>query len=355
LRDAQDIGRRLDTHMQVAGAVTRKAFLQGAPRGLREALASRPEVVLPTSGTFTQQLTVRCQGVFDAQPLQAVTVSIAPEIVPLSAHVFDAAHAEEWRPELVHQPGAGSPYTYQCQLHFGGPGSGVPCASGRIAIPRGQAYLDVVPEEFYTWRRYRVSAADDFPWGLLKSLTLAPRGPGGLTFHPTTLVLGAEAPAGDITAFAPGPGSLTPLDDVAYTASFQPAEGTAFTLEGIPAGATIFLNPFRARTVTFQAAPGFDWNAYDRVEVRPERRNGTPQLWPEPAAPVTLTREAPAAGFRYWFADDRTLAYRVAFLRNGERASAAKGQTTELRVPISPPPGDGQPQPAATPDKGKQP
>jgi hypothetical protein len=213
----------------------------------------------------------------------------------------------------------------------------------------------VVPEEFYTWRLYRVSAADDFPWSLLKSVTLTPRGPGGLSFQPAALQLRATAPTGAITAFAPGPASLTPLDDVAYTASFQPAEGTAFTLEGVPAGATIFLNPFRARTVTFQAAPGFDWNTCDRVEVRPERRDGAPQLWPEPAAPLTLSREAPRAEFRYWFAGDRTLAYRVAFLRDGKRTSAAKGQTAELRVPLSPPAGDGQPQPAAIPDKGKQP
>lgn len=332
VRDMQNIGRRLDTNMQVAGAVTRKVFLQGAPNRFEEAMSSRGAIELPTSTRFTQNLTLRCQSAFDGQPLKATLVNIEPRTLPLSNHVFDSAHPGEWEVELVHEPGTDSGYSYQCDLRFGEViGNTASSGSGLIRIRREAAFIDVVVEEYCTYRRYRISSAKDFPWKLLKSVTLTLQGAGSLSFEPPLLQLRPSTTTGTMTAFA---AQRVSLDDMFYTAACQPLNGAMFEVQGLPSGAEIFLNPFRQRTVTFQAAPDFDWTRYSRIVVSPYT-DGAPLLWAQ--GKLTLIQGSAPTAFKYWFAGDRKLKYKTAFIpvQNGNTTLVDSKETVEAVVSIS--------------------
>jgi hypothetical protein len=106
VHDVQNISRRLDTDMRVAGVVARKAVLQGALGGLAEALAQRPDIELPTSTSFTQPLMVRCHDRFGGQPLQRANVQIIP--APPGAGFFGfTGPADAATMQLTAAPGSG--------------------------------------------------------------------------------------------------------------------------------------------------------------------------------------------------------------------------------------------------------
>lgn len=332
VRDIQSIGQRLDSNMQIAGAVTRKLYLQGTLDRFAEAMASQKEIELPTSMRFTQRLAVRCQSAFDTPLLDAVQVNIRPQTIPLSSHVFHGGATGEWPVELVHEPGATAGYSCQCNLHFGDAAGNRSRALAAFPIRPGQAYLDIVPEAHFTTRSYRVGGAEDFPWPLLKSVTLTLHGPDGLTFNPPTLLLRPSITTGTITALSLQPVSL---DEVFYRAVYEPVDGTRFELQGSPAGAVIFLNPFRRRTVTFQAAADFDWKRYSRISISLDRPDGMPQLWGPRQSRLMLNSASTTLPFQYWFTDDRTLRYRTAFIQNGQATPGRNGETRNSVISIS--------------------
>ena len=49
-------------------------------------------------------------------------------------------------------------------------------SGGAVGIRRDQVYLDVIPSELYTYRRYAVSVSDDFPWPLVNPIGLVLKG-----------------------------------------------------------------------------------------------------------------------------------------------------------------------------------
>jgi len=308
VRDLQNLARRLDTNMRISGAVTRQVYLQGSPAGLAEAMKSRREIELPTAGAFTQRLTIRCPHAFDGNPLEAVNVAIQPPTLPTTGRVFDENAPSDWQVELARDPRANAEYSYTCALHFGA-GRGIQ-QSGPGVIGREQAFLDIVPEAYYTYRRYRVSAANEFPWDLLQSVTLTPRGPRGLSFEPASFQLRPAAATAATAAFA---GASANLGEVVFAAAYQPKNGAAFSLEALPSGSTVFLNPFQARRVTFGAVAEVDWEKYIRIVVLPERSNGTPQLWATDEGKKILTEKTPRARFDYWHTGERKLQYKATF------------------------------------------
>src|SRR5271165_1079273 len=334
VRDIQNISRRLDCNMQISGAVARKVFIQGGLAGLREAWDARPEIMLLTGVSFTQKLTVRCHAAFDDKPLDEVNVTIEPRDAARYSRVFNKTNsAEEWPIELVHPPGTDSDYTYRCVSYFRDyrPES----TSGLVGIRREQAFLDILPSDFYAYRLYSVSVAkdkDEFPWDLLKSVKLTLKGPASLVFKPEQLVLSQASPSGQISAFA---SERANLDDVGFTALYQPESGVSFALDGLPSGSTIFLNPFLRRVVSFQASAGFDWQRTSKILVKVDPSKEGPQLWAAQAGSLTLTKNASTSSFAYWYTDDRKLKYKRAFFQNGQQMPSASFDTSEARVIVS--------------------
>lgn len=330
VQDTQNIARRLDCNMQISGAVTRKAFIQGPLDRLGEALAARPEIELPTNTRFTQELTLRCHTTFNDGPLDAINVHIEPPTISPSSRVFNDLNDDEWPIELVHKPGTISDYSYRCELYFRD--NPAKCSSGSIGIRRDQIFLDIVPDEFYTYRRYSVMAADEFPWDLLNSVELTLAGPEPLAFEPRQLKLSKTHPSGAIEAFAP---VRTDLDEIVFTARYYSTDARSFMTDGLPLGKTIFLNPFRRRVVTFRAAADFNWQRYSRINISIARSAGKPQLWRNGDGKLTLTKATAAARFTYWFTDGRELRYRTTFMGNGIPRTHEDIETSDAAVVIS--------------------
>ncbi|SFG60907.1 hypothetical protein [Methylobacterium gossipiicola] len=303
IRDTQAISRTLDCDLQVSDAVTRTVHLQGALADLSDALRSRPVIQLPTGVTFVQDLTLRCHAVFDGAPLEAVQVSLEPA-AGLSGHVFNADRTEDWRIALTHAPAQVHTYACRCDVRFG---NGRPAATGRLSLARDQAFVDLQPATLYTFRRYAVTVAPDFPWSLVPSVTVALDGPPALSFTPGSLVLTGGRPSGTIEVFAP---SRQDLDGVTVRARYGMADGGARTRQSLPSGATIFLNPLRKRTVVFAAAPDTDWQRWSAIRLKLVK-GARFQAW----APqqLELTRREPRARFTHWFADERELTCETLF------------------------------------------
>lgn len=335
VHDIQNIARRLDCNMKISGAVTRKIFIQGALSGLSDALAARPPLVLPASNPFRQELTVRCHAAFDAAPLVAANVRIkrlgnTGELT----NVFNKTRPADWPVELIHLPGNDVLPRYRCESHFGNkrPVS----ASQAIDIRPEQAFLDIVPAEFYAYRMYSISVADEFPWDLVRSIKLELKGPAPLAFDPPVLVLGPNLRSGQIGAFASQPAKL---DDVEFAATCQPRSSSSFVLNGLPAGATIFLNPLLRRVVHFEASRDFDWGTWSAIglTVTP---SGGPQLWADGNDSFELTRSSSATSFAYWYTDGKQLSCQRQFI-NVDSATpptpAVPFETSEAHVTIPSP------------------
>ncbi len=328
VRDIQNIDKRLDTDMSVVGSVTRKAYLQGVPDGLTEALAACQVVELPTAESFVQKLSVRCADPFDQAPLQALQVGIDNGSGFPKVHVFDRTNSDTWEIELTHDPRSDAPYVYRCDLHFGDRPS---IAGNPIEIPRERAYLDIVPESYYNFRSYQVLASRDFPWKMLRTATIALSGPAGFSFGPP-VQLRASQTIGATTAFSPLPGNL---DDVEFNLVCQPVGGPAFTVSGVPSGATIYLNMFRQRSLEFAVARDFDWSSCESVKVSPEKPDGTPLL--RVAGGLRLTRNSPSASFDWWTSGDATVKYQLDYSFGGKLLATATSLTMKNAVEVSNP------------------
>jgi hypothetical protein len=330
VHDVQNISKRLDTNMQVSGVVARKAFIQGAIAGLNEALASRPDIELTTGASFTRALTVRCHDAFDGVPLDAANVAIRRANANLLSREFKDS-ATEWTVTLVHPPGSGSEYAYTCDLYFRDRDT-IPTAA--VSISRDQTYLDIVPSAFYTYRRYAASVADDFPWKLVKTIGLALRGPDSLAFQPAQLTLKADTPTGSIKAFAP---SRVDLDAVSVSATYTPVAGAGsqFELVLLPAGTSIFLNPFSRRVVTFRAAADVDWSSITQIGITIVVSDDTPQLWE--IRKLLLSRNTPQIKATYWYPIDKQFSYYAVFRKNGKDMKTAPMNTGQAEVILSAP------------------
>lgn len=330
VHDVQNLSKRLDTNMQVSGVVARKAFIQGAIAGLNEALAARPDVELTTGASFTRTLTVRCHDAFGGSPLDAANVAIrSADATPLTREFKDAA--TEWTVTLVDPPGSSAGYAYTCDLYFRNRAA-MPTAA--VSIGREQAYLDIVPSAFYTYRRYAASVADDFPWKLVKTIGLTLRGPDSLAFQPGQLTLKADAPTGSIQVFAP---SRVDLDALSVSATYTPVTGAGapFELVGLPAGTSIFLNPFSRRVVSFRAAADFDWTGITQIGIGIGASEDTPQLWE--TRRFLLSRDTPQIKATYWYPLDRQFSYYAVFRRNGKDIRTAPMTTRLSEVVLSAP------------------
>jgi hypothetical protein len=322
--------------MTVTGVVARQAFIQGAVTGLSEALAARPDMELPTRVRFTQSLTVRCHDAFDGKPLDSINVKIdssaannSPQTV---SHPF-ASSKDEWLTQLIYAPGSDSKYSYRYNLYFRDRDSNG--ASNAADIRYGQAFLDVVPSETYTYRRYEISVAKEFPWkSLARPIRLALSGPEPLEFEPAQLTVSESNTTAAVEAFSP---VRTDLNNVVVTATYTPVGGAApFTLAGSPAGASIFLNPFSRRVVTFRVAAGFDWQDTTRIDIRIVPTNYNTQLCDIGGS--FLTCDVPQTRFTYWYSIDRKLRYQAILSRkNGQQTRLQPADTLQPDVFISEP------------------
>ncbi|NHZ93152.1 hypothetical protein F2P45_29690 [Massilia sp. CCM 8733] len=327
VHDVQNMSRRLDTDMQVTGAVARTAVLQGAPDGLAEALAQRPDIELSTGASFTQPLTVRCHDRFGGRPLRRADVRITPAPSARDTNVVGfTAPTDAATLQLTRAPDMAAAYSYDCTLYFGA--DAAPCRSGAIAIAPGQAYLDVVPARWYTYRQYLAGVADDFPWDLVRSVRLELNGPAALAYAPAVLDIDKYTAALAIDAFAP---SAVDLDAVGYTATYTPRLGASFSVPGQPAGAAIFLNPLRRRRVTFGVAAGYDWRHTSAIDVVLAGAAGNPQLWGD--GKLCLTPAQPRREFIYWYAFDKTLSFRWR-VRDAAGTASAQILTTSSALDV---------------------
>ncbi|GJE44487.1 hypothetical protein [Methylobacterium soli] len=330
IRDVQSIARRLDCNLRVTGAVARSVHIQGALGGLPEALRGRPVVELPTGISFVQDLTLRCHDRFDGNPLHAVQVSIAPADLSPAARVFNGQNPGDWQVGLTHDPDDARLYACRCDLHFARRDR--PRVTATVELDRDRAFVDLQPAAFYSFRRYAVSVAGDFPWDLIRTIDLSLSGPPGMSFTPARLVLSARQPRGAIEAFAPEPLDLA---EVAFHATYEAANGADHDEVGLPTGATIFLNPLRERRILFEAAPDMDWGRWSAVLVKPVQK-AFHQIWASRL--LTLTEAAPRAAFTYWFAEEARLACKTAFRGDSRTVPGAEisGAGTTIVVPAPP-------------------
>lgn len=330
VRDVQDIAKRLDTRMQVSGVVARKVYIQGGLDGLQAALRARPDVELATGMSFTRTLTVRCHDAFGGEPLSALSVSIPELLVSPASHEFKDP-GDAWPVELVHPPGEDTGCHYKCRLYFPDRPA---VATPPVAIRREWAYLDIVPSALYTWRRYAVSVDAEFPWSLIRSITLSLQVPAGLEVRPATLTLVQATATGSIEVFAPHP---VDLDAVTVSATYTPVTGggAPFTLTNLPAGNSIFLNPFIRRTVTFRVADSFDWQRTSAIAITVAVAADNPQLWE--SRKFALTSAAPRIRVTCWYVLDRKVGYRAAFKMGARESSTGPVTTLQSEVVLSAP------------------
>lgn len=306
VHDIQNIQRSLDCNMQVSGAITRSVFIQGAVGNLAEAWKKNPPVVIPRGGLFKQNLTFRCFSALDSRPVQRVTVWVDGKY-PYT-HTFDSSSPLDWSQSLTWEAG-GSPYSYRWQAAFGDPWrNAVPSAVPAMPVSRDQAFVDIVPASSYTYRRFIVSTAAEFPWELIKSVkvSLASNIQGVADADP--VYLSSDKPISVLEFFASLPEAAGNLE---FTALYTPAASNSFTQQGLPAGGTIFLNPFRRRKFTVRAADSFDWEQYPRVRVSvrlPAGIVGDTQT-------ATLTKGSTPASWNFWSAESEAtrIEYKTAF------------------------------------------
>lgn len=329
IHDIQTITRRLDCAMQVSAAVTRTAVIQGVLTDLGTALRASPVIELPTHGSFQQAVTLRCQAAFDGNPLQSVVATIAPPTLSPATRVFDAAQPAEWQADLTYDPRVPADYRCSCELRFT---NGRPRVIGNVGIAHDQAYVDLLPSVFYSFRSYTVRVSDDFPWALVRKVTVRLLHPGALAFDPAELVLREGTPSGVIQAFAPVP---LDLDQVGFIADYvATADETTLHEEGLPSGATIFLNPLRRRQVAFAADPAADWTRWSAIAVTPVKGPGF-QLW-QPSR-VLLTADRPRAPFAYWYGDGATLRCRTQGVRAGKATPGPDILSDATLIPVATP------------------
>lgn len=330
VHDIELLSKRLDTDMRIKGVVARKAYIQGELAGLAEALAQRGDQELPTQISFTQSLTVRCHDSFQGMPVEVLNVQVQPAILPRSFHCFDRS-GDEWRIALTHKPGVDASYACLCTPHFGGDRP----ATAPVAIPiaRAQAYLDILPSAYFSYRSYSIGTAADFPWQLVREVRLQLRGPAGLTFRPGQATLVKNAPSGTVEAFAP---ERVDLEQVAFSAQVtpNPRKGLPFTVDGVAAGATVFFNPLRRRAVTFHGASDGNWGDLARIVIVVSAVAGRPQLWDNER--LILVPEAPHVRFAYWYAGDKTLSYQVRYISaNRQEIIVTGAETAQSEVTLS--------------------
>ncbi|HKP38418.1 MAG TPA: hypothetical protein VJT71_16280 [Pyrinomonadaceae bacterium] len=302
VHDTQNISRKLDSKMEVSGAVIRSAFIQGPLENLAEAWHTRPEVVLPTSGGFKQSLVFRCDAAFDGHPLDSVSVVLNGA----AAHTFYKDHIENWPVELVYDPRRQTSYSYYCDLTFNNvPQKG---KSPVRQISREQAYADLVPSESYIYRRFDLLAAEEFPWDLIKHVSITSQStPNPLT--PPTLQLTPTKRTAEIEFFSL---SRQALDDLVFFVSYVPLDGSRpIDQKTLPSGTTVFLNPFQKRIVKFLVSESFDWPQSNEIKIAFKKPMGmlvSPKL-----ATTTIKRGGPPITFTTWYTDKncKNLSYRI--------------------------------------------
>ena len=166
VREIQDIQRQIEGNLQVNAAVTRSVFIQGALENLSDAYKAVPTVKLPRSDQlFTHDQVFRSFDAFDGRPLKYMIVYINGKY-PYS-HPFNKDDSGEWPIRLTYDPGQ-APYTYHCQLYFSEalaktPANRNPLTTDPVTVPRDKSFVFILPAEFYTYRRYAVYTASDFP------------------------------------------------------------------------------------------------------------------------------------------------------------------------------------------------
>ena len=299
VHDIQNISRKLDSKMEVSGAVIRSAFIQGPLENLAEAWHARPAVVLPTRGGFKQSLVFRCDDAFDGCPLDSVSVVLSGAG---GSHTFYKDHPENWPVELVYDPRVETSYSYYCDLTFNNvPGKG---RSPVRQISREQAYADLVPSESYIYRRFNVLAAKEFPWDLINYVSITSKS----TPNPLTLQLTPTNRTAEIEFFSL---SQQALDELVFIVSYLPVGGGRIDQETLPAGSTVFLNPFQKRVVTFRVSQSFDWPPSNEIRIAFQKPVGmlvSPKLENK-----TIKRENPRITFTSWYTDKNrmNLFYRI--------------------------------------------
>jgi hypothetical protein len=327
IHDVQTITRRLDTNMRISGVVARKAFIQGALAGFTQALAARPDVELTTGTSFKQPLTFRCHGDFDGHVLDAVEVSITAAGNNRVNHLFKES-ADEWLYDLVREPGDTTLYTYQCTVYFKDRSD--TCTSPELPIRPDQAYIDILPSTFYTQRLYTITTDKSFPWCLVKSVTVTLTGPSSFSFRPATATLTDKFTTASIDAFAPSPADL---DALTYTATCTPNSSAPVTLDGLPSGPTIYLNPFTRRAIIFRVGDSFDWTAFTQVTVIIDTTPDNPQLYEK--ARLSLTASSPTSPFVYWFTESRKITYRAIFRTSSGSTQSTSASTVQADVVLA--------------------
>jgi hypothetical protein len=336
VEDHQTLTKRLDTNMQVSGAVGRTVFIQGSLVNWKEAQTACVDIELPTDGSFIQRITVRCHSAFDQRPLDRVQVSIEPPISTGSSRVFSNGASDDWSLDLLRAPGLADGYSTRYVLYFGNNQPPLSCKA--VPIAREQAFVDVVPEEYYSYCTYTVNVADTFPWSLVTSVKLMLSGPADFSFQPSQLILTKTTPTGQIVAFAP---TVADLEAINFTALIYPRVGAQLSIDGSPTGSTIFLNPFESRTISFRAGGEIDWKTTNQISILVDAAAPSLQLWT--TTRITLTATAPQAKITYFLNGQKAVSYRAEFRKSsGVVMRTPPIETAEAAIVVSIPDTDVQ-------------
>ncbi len=336
VRETQNLARRLDTRMQVSGAVPRRAFIQGVLAGWKEALDAQPDLQLPTRSSFQQALTVRCHDAFNGEPLHALKVRLESAAADAVEHVFEGPEWP-WTVELSHPPFKASPLESGslCRVTpYFGDGSAGPVTV--MPVRREQAYLDIVPASLFSWRRYQMEASPDFPWELVTAISVRLAGQGasaGVETRPPNVVLTAAKTRADIELFSPTPVDLA---DVVFTAECKTLAGPVIRWSGWPAGPQVYLNPFIRRWLSFRVAEDVDWQDLTAVEITLQAGSTPSHLWRD--GRYSLTPDRPRCRIECWSLPQTPISYRVSYVGAGRRIPPTIAESSRADVVITLPP-----------------
>ena len=334
VHDIQNIGRRLDCDMQVSSAVTRSLFIQGAVSNFAEAYRKCPAEVIPREGRFKQHVVFRCHTAFDGRPVKRVQLSVLGKKYS-SQYNFDSVCPQEWGQELTYDPGpvdsGGAKYSYRAQVFFAEPWKQP--ASSPTPISRDKDFVDIIPADLYTYRRFGVSTATDFPWQLISSIKVTLRMSGTPESGP--LYLSSDRPTGELEFFAP---RLVDLEDLEFRALYTPVGKASFEQAGLPAGNTIFLDPFRPSDFRVRVAESFDWARYKQIRVSIE----LPQGVLGDTQTVVLTKDSTPPTWNLWSREPGTprITYRTAFTASqgpsppARKDTIAVGRVVTIDTPV---------------------
>ncbi|QZT37175.1 hypothetical protein K5X82_18415 [Halosquirtibacter xylanolyticus] len=331
--DIQNIEKQLDFNMTISKPMLRKVFFQNIPHGLVEALKTVKDIEIPIGQSFTQKLTTRCMYDFDDALINAIEIRIfktGDNVNNPDFNVFHSTSAKEKVFDIEHDPRDKKAYQYDYNIYFKNqPSVTNHLKTSSLELKQDMAFLDILPEQFYSYRVFSITTVEDFPWKLISRVKVEINVGDDFIISPNILQLTDNSQTGKITAFSKEKKSF---EDAMYTATFIRKSNKSISLQGYIAGQTILLNQFSKRNISFYVDNDSIWDDYNKVTIRVSE--GENQAINK--GTITLNAQNTKVNFEYWYTgNNRAVEYQVKFSDSQKQTYTSNNKDNKIEVPFT--------------------